>query len=255
MTTVAGTTTPSGVFVADNFRDNLIIDRFDPIFVGMRASKQRHMRSANSEDVVSWNVFRSLRQINPSLWVERLMKTTVGQAPVANIVATTVELWKPVAPPPSLLQDGDEGISEIDIVIEHPQWVFFIEAKLTSDISTGTTTRPERDQLLRNIDVGSYYAGVRDFYFALLVQDPARSPKGTTALRDYADHARLKQRLPHRPDGLANVRAVGFLTWSNLASVLTSLPADDVSPFELACAKRCVDWLQERHTRPEPNGT
>lgn len=255
MTTVSGIKTPSGVFVADNFRDSLIIDRYDPIFVGMRASKQRHMRSANSEDVVSWNVFRSLRQIDPSLWVGPLMKTAVGQSPAIDLAATTIELWKPVAPPPALLQEGDEGISEIDIVVEHPRWVFFIEAKLTSDISTGTTTRPERDQLLRNIDVGSYYAGVRDFYFALLVRDQVRSPKGVTAIREYADHGLLKERLPHRHDGLANVRGTGLLTWANLASILASLSSDGASTFELSCARRCLDWLEEHQIRPEPNGT
>ncbi len=209
------------------------------------------MRSANSEDVVSWNVFRSLRQIDPSLWVVHLMETAFGQSPKNDLAATTVELWKPIVPPPSLLQNGDEGISEIDIVIEHPHWVFFIEAKLTSDISTGTTTRPARDQLLRNIDVGSYYAGVRDFYFALLVQDQARSPKGVAAISEYGDHGCLKERLPHRPDGLANLRATGLLTWANLASILASLPSEGASPFEIACALRCFDWLQEHEIRPE----
>jgi hypothetical protein len=44
-------------------------------------------------------------------------------------------------------------------VIEASTWVWFIEAKLTSDASTGKTTRPDRNQILRNIDVGSYHAG------------------------------------------------------------------------------------------------
>jgi hypothetical protein len=59
----------SGVLVADDFRDNLIIDRFDPVFTGMRASKLKHLRSENSEDAVTWNVFRSLRQIEPLVWL------------------------------------------------------------------------------------------------------------------------------------------------------------------------------------------
>jgi hypothetical protein len=62
-------TSPSGVRIAADFRSNLIIDRYDPVFADMRASKLRHMRSANSEDAVSWNVFRSQ---NPPLLDPRL---------------------------------------------------------------------------------------------------------------------------------------------------------------------------------------
>lgn len=55
-----GQLSPSGVWVASDFRSNLIIDRYDPVFADMRASKLKHLRSVNSEDAVTWNVFRSL---------------------------------------------------------------------------------------------------------------------------------------------------------------------------------------------------
>lgn len=232
--------------MADDFRDNLIIDRFDSVFSGMRASKSRHMRSQNSEDVVSWNVFRTFRQIDPSIWVNPLMSAAFGKASPASTGDTTVELWQSVKPPPALLQEGDEGPSEIDILIENPQWVLFIEAKLTSDISSRTTTRPQRDQVLRNIDVGSYYAGVRDFYFALLLKDAELSPKGIQALKEYDDKDILIKKLPHRVDGLANLRGTGVLTWHTLYAILNTVPSVTRSQFEADCAKRCSVWLEGR---------
>lgn len=250
MTDVPGTQSPSGVFVADDFRDNLIIDRYDPCFVGMRASKRTHLRSENSEDVVSWNVFRSLRQIDPMAWLPLLCERGFDVPVELPSLETTVELWQSVAPPPALLQNGDEGISEIDIIIENPSWVWFIEAKLTSDISTGTTTRPDRDQVLRNLDVGSYYAGVRDYFFSLLIRDRDRSPKGVQVIEEYKDLDRVRDRLPHRPDRLKNLRAVGLLTWSHLAQVLDAARSRVKRPSELAYAQRCIDWLGQRGIRP-----
>lgn len=246
MSDLPGRTTHSGVFVADDFRDNLVIDRYDSVFVGMRASKLRHMRSRNSEDAVSWNVFRTLRQIDPNLWVTPLMSTAFAHAPTGHVRETTVELWRNVPPPPALLREGDEGISEIDVLIENPHWVLFIEAKLTSDISTGTTTRPERDQVLRNLDVGSYYAGVRDFYFALLVQDTERSPQGASRLAEYRDGEEIRRRLPHRYDGLSNLKAAGMLTWADLYAILAEIPRQTASQLEAECARRCATWLHER---------
>ena len=250
MSDVRGTQSSSGVFVADDFRDNLIVDRYDPCFVGMRASKRTHLRSENSEDVVSWNVFRSLRQIDPIVWLPLLSKRGFDVPVELPSLETTVELWQSVTPPPALLQNGDEGISEIDIIIENPSWVWFIEAKLTSDISTGTTTRPDRDQVLRNLDVGSYYAGVRDYFFSLLIRDRNRSPKGVRTIEAYKDLDRVRDKLPHRPDRLANLRAVGLLTWSHLAQVLDAARSRVKHPSEITYAQRCIDWLSQRGIRP-----
>src|SRR3954462_3123392 len=67
-----GTKSPSGVFLYDDFRANLIIYRYDPGFVTMRKSKTDTMHSENSEDALTWNVFRSLAQIDPAFWLPPL---------------------------------------------------------------------------------------------------------------------------------------------------------------------------------------
>lgn len=242
-----GRLSPSGVWIADDFRSNLIIDRYDPLFADMRASKLKHLRSANSEDAVTWNVFRSMRQIDPACWFPTLWSSAFPQLIVPNSNRATVNLWVSVDPPLGLLEEGDEGTSEIDVVIEAPSWVWFIEAKHRSDISTGTTTRPERDQVLRNLDVGTHYAGVRDFYFSLLISDPSRSPLGVDRVKTYSDLTVVQEKLnKHRPDQLRNLRAISVLNWTHtrraLESVTTNAPRDD----ERAYAQRALQWMTER---------
>ena len=239
------TITKSGVRVSDDFRDNLIIDRYDPIFATMRGTKLRHLRSENSEDAVTWNVFRSLRQIDPRIWLPVLAQRGLQGVEPPPADRASVTLWRWIQPPPALLADGDEGESEIDIAIEGPTWVWFIEAKGRSDISKGTTTRPERDQVLRNIDVGSYYAAPRDFFFSLLVARRQASPLGVTAVERYSDHAGIRALLgEHRPDGIANLRAVTLLTWSDVAHVL-SIARDSAARIdERPYADRALKWMQ-----------
>ena len=115
--------TKSGVRRADDFRDNLIIDRYDPVFATMRASKLQHIRSENSEDAVTWNVFRSLRQIDPAVWLPELARHGLQGTEPPPVDGVVVSLWPSVAPPPALLASGDEGKSEIDIAIEAQTWV------------------------------------------------------------------------------------------------------------------------------------
>lgn len=69
----------SGVWIADDFRSNLIIDRYDPVFADMRANKIKHLKSANSEDAITWNVFRSLRQVNPATWLSVLWGGSISR--------------------------------------------------------------------------------------------------------------------------------------------------------------------------------
>lgn len=239
---------PSGVLIAKDFRENLIIDRYDPVFTDMRASKIKHLRSVNSEDAVTWNVFRSLRQIAPSVWLPALWRRTT---PPGNCYssdsAAVVNLWQSIPPPIGLLAGGDEGASEIDVVIETPTWVWFIEAKYRSDISFGTTTRPERDQILRNIDVGSYYAGVRQFFFSLLIASESRSPEGVKKIGEYSNLSIPRTKLlPHRPDGLSNLRAITILTWAALADVLDDTSKGAPREDERTYASRAFLWMQQR---------
>lgn len=242
-----GQLSPSGVWVANDFRANLIIDRYDPVFADMRASKLKHLRSVNSEDTVTWNVLRSLRQIAPEACLPPLWRRAFPDTAAPDDFRVTVKLWESVPPPLGLLADGDEGASEIDVVIEAASWVWFIEAKYRSDISTGTTTRPDRDQILRNLDVGTYYAGVRRFFFSLLIVSGQRSPIGAQKLQEYSDFGTVRARLAaHRPDALANLCAIGQVTWLQLAEVLADAEKAAEREDERAYATRATAWLKQR---------
>lgn len=237
------TYSPSGVRIATDFRDNLIIDRYDPVFMSMRAGKVRHLQSENSEDAVTWNVFRSLRQLQPQSWLPTLLRIGVPNVVAGPSEAVVLNLWSSISPPLGLV--GSEGDSEIDVIIESPDWVWVIEAKYRSDISTRTTVRPLRDQVLRNIDVGSYYAGQRRFFFSLLVRDEETSPLGAKAVRKYANLSTARLELAgHRPDGLANLEAVTLLTWADVAAVLQEGRDSVRREDERGYAERALAWME-----------
>jgi hypothetical protein len=242
-----GHTSPSGARIATDFRDNLIIDRYDPLFASTRATTRRHLHAADGEDAVTWNVFRSLRQIAPSIWLPELFSTAFGGTRVAHAEHATVTLWQSVAPPRGRALEPDEGDAEIDVVVETPAWVWFIAAKLDGDVGSGAT-RKERGQVLRYLDVGSYYAGVRQFYFSLLVADRARSAAGVAAVTEYASLARPRALLAeHRPDQLRNLADVSLLTWTQLGEVLAdAADATQAREDERGYATRAHAWLTGR---------
>ena len=245
-------TSKSGVKLFVDFRDNLIIDRYDPEFIGMRGSKLRWMSSENSEDAITWNVFRSLRQVDPQLWFHRLFGEAFPALDVPDATVVTVDLWKKLAPPVSLRLQVDEGQSEIDVIIETESLVWFLEAKYKSDISKGTTHDPSRDQITRNIDVGSWYAGQRDFYFSLLVLDEFHTPAGKSLI-DHYTHApdSLLVRLAHRKDRITNLRGVGLLTWPQVLAVMASSERVAARLGERHFLARAIEWMRAKGIKPE----
>ena len=111
-----GKSTKSGVFVYEDFRDNLLLDKYDPILQSMRSKKSEHLRSENSEDAITWNVFKSLQQINPDYWYAELISKGMNHSRFnlkkqihANQVPNKlqIKLWQSIKPPEGPLRARD----------------------------------------------------------------------------------------------------------------------------------------------------
>jgi hypothetical protein len=228
-----------------DYRDHLIIDRYDPLLSGLPSKRLRQMAHAASEDILSWNAFRTLRQIDPSIWLPVLREEAGLPALFDAAGPVSIELWRRLAPPRSLPESPDEAPVELDVVIESPAWVWCIDAKYQGDIAIGTTNRPDRDQVLRGIDAGSAYAGVRAFAFSLLVRDRQMSPRGAEAVELYRNLAYTRAALAsHRPDELVNLKHVGLFTWDVLGRVLSAAASGAARADERALAGRGAEWVR-----------
>ncbi len=166
----------TGVKVFIAFKDNLIVDPDDPIIVS-QASNWRYSKgivkglsylgSENSEDAMSWNVFKTLEKSNPEIWFPEIFPQIIIDKD-EKFLDPMLRFWDKFFPPP--LRSIPEGSTHVDISIETSNKLIFIEAKYKADISKNTKHDPDRDQIIRNIDVGTWAAKKRakEFYFVLL---------------------------------------------------------------------------------------
>ncbi|WP_273851889.1 hypothetical protein [Guptibacillus spartinae] len=247
-----GTISKNGVFEYDDFRDNLLLDKYNPILPAMRSMKTKHLRSENSEDAITWNVFKSLQQINPEYWYTELISKGIDQKTfnlkkqiLPNEVPhnLTIKLWESIRPPLRGDQPA-EGTTEVDVILESDAFVWFIEAKFKSDISTGTTHDQERNQVLRNLDVGSHYAKGKDFYFSLLILDDAISPKGVSAVETYSRELTEKGQLFE--NRFSNVQGLTVFYWSDFVEIFKSCMQELEDDFEQLIAARAFHWMTEK---------
>ncbi len=162
------------VFV--DYKDNLLVAPGDPVI----ARQARHWRyntgsakglsflgSENSEDALAWNVFKTLEKSSLASWFTEIFPQIILEKD-EQFMDPMLRFWDKYFPPP--LRPFPEGETHIDLTVETSSKLIFIEAKYNTDIDKNTKHDPKRDQIIRNIDVGSWAAKKRakTFYFILL---------------------------------------------------------------------------------------
>jgi hypothetical protein len=164
---------------------------------------KRILNSPESEDFLTWSIFRPLKDIKPlSKWLVPFFQRGLKEWEIfeeADLDKAELNFWygrksKEFYPPEEHQEwlkkrlEGSkvlkfrertkvarrlEGPTEVDLVIDSPKTLTFVEAKYTADIDCKTSYDPCRDQITRNLDVGSYQAEKqrKRFFFILLTPE------------------------------------------------------------------------------------
>lgn len=121
-----------------------------------------------------------------------------------------------------------------------------------SDVELSDSTLARPDTILRLIDAVPWHAGVRDCYIALITSDRADTPVGSALIERYrGSRAVLARRLPHRRDGLANIRGIGRMTWRDLAAIVRDCAeSSSLSDLERFAASQIERWLDSLGIHP-----
>jgi hypothetical protein len=158
-----------------------------------------------SEHVVLANVFGTVKNFSActviSPWLEMVMQNNFD-----SCTDWKFSFWenqqKPIGP-------VGEGSTEVDVILESDRSLVFAEVKMDAQPSQGTRSDPERNQLLRNLDIGYCRAREIEKDFALVYVTP------DTSEPDIVPRIRTK---PHGFPANANVdwrKIAACLFWSS----------------------------------------
>jgi len=243
----------TGVRVFPDFRNNLIIDRDDPA-VTAQGNNFKYTRgivwglskmgSENSEDAMTWNTFRTLKKIHPSLWFPVLFPGIELKDREYNELE--IHFWKEIPPPPK--RPVREGNTQADLILETSETVIFIEVKYRSEISLSTTYDPERDQIIRNVDVGSYVAKEKgkNFYFLLLL--PSSNDISIQTLARYRNNSSLiKEKIGYYRDDIKDFNSLAkhmsSLYWEDILKLLKNKDFQQKGGIDL---NELIEWLKKK---------
>jgi hypothetical protein len=206
--------------------------------------------SENRRAALTWNVFRTLELIAPEFWLRRFrarLNALTGREPSNR--SLSIRLWT-VLPTP--LDRSNQDPVCIDALVETETAVYGFMTYHGSDVEFGDTTLVRPDAVLRVIDAISWYAGARDCYIALVTSDWSDTPIGGALIERYrGSRDTMQRRLPHRRDGLVNVRNIGGMTWRDVAAVMHDCADSNLlNDLERCAARRTVQWLDSLGIHP-----
>ncbi len=97
---------PPAPGVATDYRGRLLLDRYSSVLSRLPLRRQVSLADPRSRDAEVWNTFRTLAQLDPALWLPRLMALgRLDQIPGPDELAAGIglTLWKRIKPPPERL--------------------------------------------------------------------------------------------------------------------------------------------------------
>jgi len=243
----------TGVRVFVDFRDNLIIDKDDPAVIA-QGNNFKYTRgivwglskigSENSEDAMTWNTFRTLSKIHPPQWFPVLFPGI--KLKDREYDELKIHFWQEVPPPPK--RPVREGNTQVDLILETSETIIFIEVKYRSEISLSTTYDPERDQIIRNVDVGSYVAKEKgkNFYFLLLL--PSSNDISIQTLTGYRNNPSLvKEKIGDYRDDIKDFNSLAkhmsSLYWEDILKLLKNKDFQQKGGIDL---NELIEWLKKK---------
>jgi hypothetical protein len=166
----------------------------------------------DSEHVVLGNVFGVVKNLPPDAalnpWLNRITTGAVFAA-----TSWRFDFWQKQRRPQGVI----EGSTEVDLVLESTAALVFVEVKMGAAPSAGAKSDPERNQLIRNLDVGFARAGREQTQFALVYVTPDQAVPEIVS--------RIRERPPVFP-GSPDIdprQIASCLHWSSWAAIADSV--------------------------------
>ena len=213
-------------------------------------AKPGRVDAENRRAALTWNVFRTLELIAPTFWLRRFRARLDALASLEpGGRSLSVRLWA-LLPTPADRQRQEPVC--LDAIVEMDTTVYGVMTFDGSDVELGDSTLARPDAVLRVIDAVSWYAGVRDCYIVLITSDWSHTPIGSALIERYRGSRDVLQcRLPHRRDGLVNVRGIGRMTWQDVASIIRDCAdSQSLTDLERFAASRTGQWLESLGIHP-----
>jgi hypothetical protein len=196
----------------------------------------------------TWNVFKTLEQVAPSLWMRLLVARCAGLPDNYDSAphVSKVTCWPNLKPAPSsILRRGRVQSLPVSAVIDTDDTVITVLTPGPSELIDRIMSETAVDGLLNVAEATAWLAGTRASYVSVVLPIESDNQEWIDRIRRRAE--RVRRVLLTGGRGATNLRGMGAVTWPTLHQLLAEVGA---SPFIADSERRWVNftaaWMKER---------
>ena len=230
----------------DAFR--LLISAHHPDTLRDPSSAPDTTQSDRLRHALTWNVFKTLEQIAPGIWMRPLVAQATGlpdgYSSAPHIAAVTC--WSNLQPAPNaMLRRGRRHSVPISAIVDTDDTVITFLAPSPTEMLDSVLSETAEGGLLDVAEATACLAGSRSAYVSVILPTEVEEQVWAPRVRRRAE--RVSRVLLSSGRGPENLRAIGAITWNALHELLSEIAH---SPFisrpEQRYATTVVDWMSER---------
>lgn len=231
---------------ADAFR--LLVSPYHPDTLRYPASGAVVRTGDRLRHALTWNVFKTLEQIAPSVWMRPLVARCAGLPNGYNSAPhiVTVSCWSDLMPAPSaVLRRGRRSNVPVDVIIETDDTVVTVLTPAQAHLLSRVLSDTADDGLLDLAEASACLAGTRSVYITVVLPIEADEEVWSARVRRRAE--RVLRVLNNSGRAPANIRGIGVTTWAALHDMLAEIGTSRFIPkSEQKIALTTADWMGER---------
>jgi hypothetical protein len=197
---------------------------------------------------MTWNVFKTLEQIAPTVWMRPLVARCAGLPDRYDSAPQTVAVacWADLQPAPAaMLRRGRRRAIHAAAVVETDDTVITFLTPSPDELVHRVLSETAEDGLLDIAEATAHLAGTRAAYVSVVLPIEVDADVWTARVGQRTE--RVRRLLAASDRNPENVRGMGVTTWEALGELLIEAAASRFIPrSEQHCALAAAQWMGER---------
>lgn len=197
---------------------------------------------------LTWNVFRTLEQIAPSIWMRPLVARATGLPEGYNSAPhiTAVACWSNLQPAPTaMLRRGRRHSVPVSAIIDTDDTVIAFLTPSPTELLDSVLSETAEGGLLDVAEATAYLAGTRSAYVSVVLPIEVDEQVWASRVRGRAE--RVTRTLSSGGRSPENIRGIGATTWDALHDLLSEVARSRfISKSEQRFAMTTAAWMNER---------
>jgi hypothetical protein len=194
---------------------------------------------------LTWNMFKTLEQIAPSVWMRSLVARCAGLPEGYNSAPQVgmVTCWSSLELPPSArLRRGKRHPVPVSVIVDTDDTVVSLLTPAQDDLLNRVSSDSAEDVLLEVAEATAWLAGTRSAYVGVIL--PIEADENVWIPRVQQRAERVKRVLEASERAPVNIRGIGATTWHALHDLLSEVAASSfIADSERRYALTAVEWM------------